>query len=208
MRQGSFAAAAFAAGLLALSPAHAATTTKSHAVAAGVPKIAVVDLQEVLGKSHRGTEATQSLQQKAAELRNQANDLNDKRKAMKDQLDKADAKSANYQTLTKQYQDADNAYQNFVQEGNQLIEQRRQELLQPIQQELGQVLQTYTKANHIDILLTKGVPGALSVSEAYDVTKGVTDALDKDWETLQKTMPAAPATPAPATPAPAATTKH
>lgn len=202
MRHGFFAAAAFAAGLLALSPAHAAT--KGHTVAAGAPKIAVVDLQEVLGKSHRGTEATQALQQKAAELRNQATDLNDKRKAMKDQLDKADAKSANYATLAKQYQDADNAYQNFVQEGNQLIEQRRQELLQPIQQELGQVLQQYTKANHIDILLTKGVPGVLSVSEAYDVTKGVTEAMDKDWDTLQKSMPAPAAA---STPVPAASTK-
>jgi Skp family chaperone for outer membrane proteins len=199
MRQGFFAAAAFAAGLLALSPAQAATKSSGSSAA---PKIAVVDLQEVLGKSHRGLEATQSLQQKATELRNQANDLNDKRKAMKDQLDKADAKSANYATLTKQYQDADTAYQSFVQEGNQLIEQRRLELLKPIQDELQKVVMQFVKDQHIDILLAKG-NAALTASDAYDVTTKVTEAMDKDWEQLQKTMPAA-ATAA----APAASTKH
>ena len=200
MRQGFFAAAAFAAGLLALSPAQAATKSSGSSAA---PRIAVVDLQEVLGKSHRGTEATQSLQQKATELRTQANDLNDKRKAMKDQLDKADAKSSNYATLTKQYQDADNAYQSFVQEGNQLIEQRRLELLKPIQDELQKVVLQFVKDQHIDILLAKG-NAALTASDAYDVTTKVTEAMDKDWEQLQKTMPASAGTAA----APAATTKH
>ena len=199
MRQGFFAAAAFAAGLLALSPAQAATTkTKSAGYVA--PRISVVDLQAVLANSHRGQEATQALQQKAGELRNQANDLNDKRKAFKDQLDKADPKSADIPKLTKQYQDADASYQSFVQEGNQLIEQRRQELLQPIQQELITVVNQFTKANHIDILLSKG-NAALSVTDAYDVTAGVIEAMDKDWAELQK------AAPAPSTPAPAASTK-
>ena len=198
MRQGFFAAAVVAAGLLVLSPAQAATKSSTRSSASGAPKIAVVDLQEVLGKSRRGAEATQVLQQKANELRSQAKDLDDKRKAMKDQLDKADAKSANYATLQKQYQDADSAWQNFVQEGNQLIEARRQELLQPIQQELGQVIQQFTKDNHIDILLTKSVPGVISVSDAYDVTDQVIAAMDKDWDTLQKSQPAPAATPAPA----------
>ena len=195
MRQGFFAAAAIAAGLSLLSPANAATKSHSATSAAG-PKIAVVDLQEVLGKSHRGMDATQVLQQKAAELRNQAKDLDDKRKAMKDQLDKADAKASNYATLTKQYQDADGAYQNFVQEGNQLIEQRRQELLQPIQQELETVVKQFVKDQHIDILLAKG-NAALTVSDAYDVTSQIIAAMDKDWDQLQKSMPAPAATPAP-----------
>jgi Skp family chaperone for outer membrane proteins len=198
MRQGFFAAAAVAAGLLALSPVQAATKSSSTAA----PKIAVVDLQEVLAKSHRGTDATQALQQKATDLRTQATDLNDKRKAMKDQLDKADAKSTNYATLTKQYQDADAAYQNFVQEGNQLIESRRQELLGPIQQEMQKVVVQFVKDQHIDILLSKG-NAALTATDAYDVTTKVIEAMDKDWNELQKSAPAAPATPAPA-----ASTKH
>ena len=84
--------------------------------------------------------------------------MNEKRKTMKDQLDKADQKSADYQKLLKQYQDADSTYQNFVQEGNQLIESRRQELLGPIQQELQKVVVQFVKDQHIDILLSKGKP--------------------------------------------------
>jgi Skp family chaperone for outer membrane proteins len=201
MRQGFFAAA-FAVGLLALSPVQAATKSSSSTAAA--PKIAVLDLQEVLNKAHRGVDANQALQQKAVELRTQATDLNDKRKAMKDQLDKADAKSSNYPTLLKQYQDADTSYQSFVQEGNQLIEQRRQELLGPIQQELQKVVIQFVKDQHIDILLSKG-NGALTATDAYDVTAKVTDAMDKDWDVLQKSMPAPAAAP---TAAPAASTKH
>jgi Skp family chaperone for outer membrane proteins len=201
MRQGFFAVA-FAAGLLALSPVQAATKSSSSTAAA--PKIAVLDLQEVLNKAHRGVDANQALQQKAVELRTQATDLNDKRKAMKDQLDKADAKSSNYPTLLKQYQDADTSYQSFVQEGNQLIEQRRQELLGPIQQELQKVVVQFVKDQHIDILLSKG-NGALTATDAYDVTAKVTDAMDKDWDVLQKSMPAPAAAP---TAAPAASTKH
>lgn len=188
MRQDFFAAAAFAAGLIAFSPAQAATTPAA-------PKIAVVDVQTVLGNSHRGQEATQALQQKAQELRTQASDLNDKRKAFKDQLDKAGAKSKDHDKLLKQYTDADQAYQNFVQEGNQLIEQRRQELLQPIQQELQKVLNQFVKDNGIDILLAKGA--ALTANDNYDVTAKVTEALDKDWDTLKSQS---------ATPAPAAST--
>ncbi len=191
MRQGFLAAAALAAGLIALSPAQAATAT---APAPAMPKIAVVDIQAVLGNSHRGLEATQALQQKAQELRTQASDLNDKRKAYKDQLDKAGAKSKDHDKLLKQYTDADQAYQNFVQEGNQLIEQRRQELLQPIQQELQKVVNQFVKDNGIDILLAKGA--ALTATDAYDVTTKVTEALDKDWD-AEKAQPAPAPTAAP-----------
>ena len=107
--------------------------------------------------------------------------MNDKRKAMKDQLDKADAKSANYQKLLKQYPGLrTRRYQNFVHEGRQLLQQRQQELLQPIQQELQKVVVQFVKDNHIDILLAKG-SGALTATDAYDVTTEVIAAMDKDW---------------------------
>ncbi|HEX7965670.1 MAG TPA: OmpH family outer membrane protein [Gammaproteobacteria bacterium] len=188
MRQGFLAAATFAAGLLALSPAHAAT--------APAPKIAVLDVQAVLSNSQRGQDATKALQQKATDLRTQANDLNDKRKALKDQLDKADGKSSDHDKLLKQFQDADTAFQNFVQEGNQLVEQRRIELLKPIQEELQKVVTQFVKDQHIDILLNKGA-GALMAGDAFDVTNKVTEAMNKDWATQQA-----------ASPAPAASTKH
>ena len=200
MRQGFIAAAAFAAGLSLLSPANAAT--KSHTSTAAGPKIAVVDLQSAVAHSQRGSEAGKALKQKQDDLQAQANDLAEKRKALKDQLDKADAKSSNYATLQKQYQDADQAFQAYVSDARQLLQQRQAELLQPIQDELQTVVPQFVKDQHIDILLVRGA-GVLTASESYDVTADLTAALDKDWAQLQKTQATAPVTPAPA-----ASTKH
>ena len=196
MRQGFIAAATFAAGLSLLSPANAAT--KSHSTSAAAPKIVVVDLQAAVARSQRGSEAGKLLKQKQDDLQAQANDLAEKRKALKDQLDKADAKSSNYATLQKQYQDADQAFQAYVTDARQLLQQRQAELLQPIQDELSTVVPAFVKDQHIDILLTRG-GGVLAASDAYDVTADLTAAMDKDWAQMQK---------AAATAAPAASTKH
>lgn len=202
MRQGFIAAVVFAAGLSVLSPANAATGKSHSAAAASMPKIAVVNLQDAVLHSQRGEEVAKALKQKQDDLQSQANDLADKRKALKDQLDKADAKSPNYATLQKQYSDADQAFQAYVGDARQLLQQRQAELLQPIQDELQTVVPQFVKDKHIDILLQRGA-GVLTASEAYDVTADLTAALDKDWAQIQKSPPAAPATPAPA-----ATTKH
>lgn len=196
MRQGFIAAAIFAAGLIGLSPAQAATTSATTG-----PKIAVVDLNAVIENSQRGREATQSLQDEVGKLQAEAKDKNDKRKAYKDQLDKSNSKSADYKKLLKQFQDADADFQNYVNESRQLIEQRRQEALQPIQQELGTVITQFVKDNNVDILLSKNPGGAIFSADAYDMTAALTAAMDKDWAALQKAQQAAP------TPAPAAATK-
>jgi Skp family chaperone for outer membrane proteins len=206
MRQGFFAAAALAAGLFALSPAQAATKS-THSTSSGgtSPKIAVVDVQAVITGCQRGREAMAQLQQKQTDLQNQANDMNEKRKAYKDQLDKADQKSADYQKLLKQYQDEDNQFNSFVSDSRQLLQKRQQELLEPIEQELQTVVSQYFKDNHIDILLGKNA-GALMFTDPYNITPGVISAMDKDWAVLQKSQPAPAA--ASHTQAPAATTKH
>ena len=186
MRHGFFAAALVAAGLFVFSSAQAAS--------AG-PKIAVVDVQAVITNSHRGQEAKAALQADAAKLQTQAG-FDDKRKkalALKDQLDKADTKSANYQKLLKQYQEAYGDLQQAGAEVQQLLQKRQQELLQPIEQELQTVIGQYVKDNKIDILLNKGA-SVISASETYDVTTSVTEALDKDWAQLQKTSAPAAST--------------
>ncbi len=186
MRQGFLAAAFIAAGMLVLSPAQAASTS--------APKLGVVDLEQVIGNCHRGQEADQVLKQDYAKLKASVDDKNSKRKAFKDQLDKTDSKSADYSKLLKQYQDSDNDYQQYVSESNQMIQQRRQELLQPIQQELVQVMTQFAKDNHFDILLNKNIGGAVYASDSFDSTTQLTEAMDKDWAQLQK----AAATAAPA----------
>jgi Skp family chaperone for outer membrane proteins len=197
MRQGFFAVAALAAGLFALSPAQAATKS-THAASTGgtSPKIAVVDVQAVLKGCQRGREAFAVLTQKQNDLQAQAQDMNEKRKTYKDQLDKADAKSSDYQKLLKQYQDEDTQFNTFVNDSRQLLQQRQTELLQPIEQELQAVVTQYFKDNHIDILMG-GNAGSVLVTDQYNATQGVIDAMDKDWATLQKSQPAPAATPAP-----------
>ena len=191
MRQGFLAVAFVAAGMSVFSSAQAAGTE---------PKIAVVDIQQVIGNSHRGQEATQTLRADVAKLQASTgiDDKKSKALALKDQLDKADAKSANYQKLLKQYQDAYGAFQQAAAEGNQLAQKRQQELLQPIEQELQTVVNQFVKDNGIDILLSKNA-GVLTSTDAFDVTTKVTEAMDKDWAALQKTQ---------ATAAPAAATQH
>lgn len=186
MRQGFIAAALAAAAMFVFSPVQAATS--------GSPKIEVVDLQQVIAKSHRGQEANQALQQEYAKLKGGVDDKKSKALALKDQLDKTDSKNANYSKLTKQYQEAFGDFQQSANESQQLIQKRQQELLQPIEQELQTVVNQFVKDNGIDILLSKGA-GAIAASDAYDATTALTEAMDKDWAALQKT------------PAPAAATK-
>jgi Skp family chaperone for outer membrane proteins len=184
--------------LFALSPSFAATKSTHGASTGGTsPKIAVVDVQAVITGCQRGREAVASLQQKQNDLQAQANDMNEKRKAYKDQLDKADQKSSDYQKLLKQYQDEDAQFNSFVSDSRQLLQQRQQELFAPIEQELQTVVTQYFKDNHIDILLGK-TAGSVLVTDQYNYTQGVIDAMNKDWAVLQKSQPAPAATPAPA----------
>lgn len=186
-RYGFIAAAVLAAGLLA------ATTVQ----AAEPLRIGVVDLQEVIANSKAGQQANQDLQSIVKKLQDQANDKNTKLNVLKQQLDKADPKSADYAKLQKSYGDSRSDLQQFVLMGRQDLDQRRQELLQPIEQELGKVLDQYAKAHHYDFILSKDAGGAIYANAKYDVSKGVTEALDKDWpqylKQLQQKKSAAPA---------------
>ncbi|MBU6421847.1 MAG: OmpH family outer membrane protein [Gammaproteobacteria bacterium] len=177
-RYGFIAAAVLAAGLLA------ATTVQ----AAEQPRIGVVNLQEVIAKSQAGQQANQELQSIVKKLQDQANDKNNKLNVLKQQLDKADPKSSSYAQLQKTYDDSRNDLQQFVLMGRQDLDQRRQELLQPIEQDLGKVLDQYAKAHHYDIILSKDTAGALYASDKYDVSQGVAAALDKDWPAYQKQL--------------------
>lgn len=196
MRQGFIAAALLAAGLALLSPAQAAAP-KSSASAAGIPKIGLVNLQQIINDSTPGKLASDQLNKLAADLRGQIDDRKKKLLDVKTQLDKADAKSDGYQKLMKAYEDGNGELQQFSSMSQQDYNQRQQELLGPIQQELGKVLDAYGKANHYDIILSRSVQGAVFASETYDVTAEVTAAMNKDYDAQQKAAP---------TPAPAATT--
>ena len=178
LRYGFFAAGVLAAGLLAVTTAQAAQ----------LPRIGVVNLQEVIANSQAGQQANKELQGIVKKLQAEANDKNSKLTVLKQQLDKADPKSSNYQQLQKNYNDSRNDLQQFVLMGRQDMEQRRQELLQPIEQDLGKVLNQYAQAHHYDIILSKDAAGAVYANGKFDVSRGVTAALDKDWPEFKKQL--------------------
>ncbi|MGH8306638.1 MAG: OmpH family outer membrane protein [Gammaproteobacteria bacterium] len=175
MRYGFIAAGVLAASVFAMTSVQAAEA----------PRIGVVNLQEVIGKSKAGMDANQQLQGTMQKLQGEAKDKQQKMQVLKDQLDKADSKSAGYANLQKNYQNSQNDLQQFVMMGRQDLEQRRQELLQPIEQELTKVIDAYGKEHHYDIILSQGA-GAVYAATKYDVTKGVIAALDADWAKQQK----------------------
>jgi outer membrane protein len=175
MRYRLFVAGLMAAGLFAGTSLQAAET----------PRFAVVNLQEVVGTSQAGQDANKQLQVIQQKLQSQLKDKQDKMQVLKDQLDKADSKSQNYANLQKNFQESQSDAQQFVMMGRQDLESRRQELLQPIEKVLSKVIQDYGKAHHYDIILSQGA-GAVFANPKYDVTKGVTAALDAEWAKQQK----------------------
>ncbi|MDE2274313.1 MAG: OmpH family outer membrane protein [Gammaproteobacteria bacterium] len=177
-RYGFIAAAVLTAGLLAVTTVQAAESLR----------IGVVNLQEVIADSKAGQQANQDLQAIVKKLQDQANDKNTKLNVLKQQLDKADPKSGDYAKLQKSYDDSRNDLQQFVLMGRQDLNQRRQELLQPIEGELGKVIDQYAKAHHYDFILSRDAGGAIYANTKYDVTKGVTAALDKDWPQYLKQL--------------------
>ena len=179
MRYGLFAAGLVAVGLLVSLSAQAAEG----------PRIAVVNLQEVIGDSTAGQDANKQLQDVMTKLQGEAKDKQQKLQVLKGQLDKADSKSKDYTSLQKNFNDSQNDLQQFVLMGRQDLEARRQELLKPIEEELSKVIDQYGKTHHYDLILIRG-SGAAYASPKYDVTKGVTAALDADWAKVQKAQKA------------------
>jgi outer membrane protein len=178
MRYGLFAASLLAAGLLVATSAQAAVG----------PRIAVVNLQEVIGNSTAGQDANKQLQAIMQKLQGEAKDKQQKLQVLKGQLDKADSKSKDYPALQKNYEDSQNDLQQFVLMGRQDLAAQQQEFLKPIEQELGKVIDEYGKAHHYDIILSQGAAGAVYSAPKYDITKGVTTAFDADWAKQNKTQ--------------------
>jgi outer membrane protein len=175
MRYGFLVAGTLAAALSFVTAAQAAET----------PRIGVVNLQQVITNSHRGQDAQSQLKALQTKLRSDIMDRRQKLVVLKQQLDKTDAKSADYAKLQKSYQDGVSDYQQYVSANQQDLDERRQELLQPIEQELQQVLNDFAKDHHYDILISQSAAGAVYASDKYDVTTQVTEAMNKDWAEQQ-----------------------
>ena len=179
MRYGVFAATVLAAGMVLATGVQAANG----------PRIGVVSLQQVIANSHRGQSANEEFNKVLATYRSEVKDRAQKLSVLAKQLNqlKKDkkTKTKKYADLLKSYQKEREAYQAFVYQSNQQVSQKKDELLQPIESELQQVLADFAKDHHYDILINKNDNGALYATDAYDVTTQVTEAMDKDWAEMQ-----------------------
>ena len=216
---------ASAAVALAQTPAPAQGTAPAARGPIGTPKIAVIDMQQisaesVLGKSYaskiegleneiktEGTRKQGELQKMDAAI-----------KALQDELDKQgtvlspEAADKKKQDIVKRQRDR----QAFLEDGQADLqrmkdraEQQAQAMNAEFQQRIKPSIDAVAREKGIDILLTSQV--ALTMNQAYDISKEIIAKADEAAKTAAAAAPATPAAkpagPVPAAPKPAPSPK-
>ncbi|MGH8399638.1 MAG: OmpH family outer membrane protein [Gammaproteobacteria bacterium] len=180
MRYGFFAAGVLAAGLSFVTVAQAADA----------PQIGVANLQQVVDNSHRGQGVDTELQSMVNDLNSKIADRRKKLEAVKKELDSTDKKSSKFATMQSNFQDEAASFQQFAYTSQQNFNQTKQQKLQPVYDELKKVMIAYAKDHKYDIIESFNDNGVVYVTDKYDLTSELTEAMDKDWAELQKTQTA------------------
>jgi outer membrane protein len=208
---------ASAAVALAQTPAPAQGTAPAARGPIGTPKIAVIDMQQISAESVLGKSYASKIEGLENEIKNEGtkkqSDLQKMDAAIKslqDELDKQgtvlspEAADKKKQDIVKRQRDR----QAFLEDGQADLqrmkdraEQQAQAMNAEFQQRIKPSIDAVAREKGIDILLTSQV--ALTMNQAYDISKEIIAKAD---EVAKSAAAAAPATPAakPAGPAPAA----
>jgi outer membrane protein len=211
---------ASAAVVLAQTPAPAQGTAPAPRGAIGTPKIAVIDMQQisaesVLGKSYaskiEGLE--NEIKSEGTKKQGELQKMDAAIKALQDELEKQgsvlspEAADKKRQDIVKRQRDR----QAFLEDGQadlqrmkERAEAQAQAMNAEFQQRIKPSIDAVAREKGIDILLTSQV--ALTMNQAYDISKEIIAKADEAAKTAAATAPAAPAAKpaAPAGPAPAA----
>lgn len=128
------------------------------ALAQGSTKIAVVDTAKAIRESIWGRKATQELENEIEEWRGKAEERNKEISVLESELAKqrslpGDTEEA--KRLEKEISDRKAQSQALVQEGNARLEQKRQELLAPIVDEMRKTIKKLVKEENYDIILER-----------------------------------------------------
>ena len=214
---------ASAAVALAQTPAPAPGTPARGPI--GSPKIAVIDMQQisaesVLGKSYaskiEGLE--NEIKSEGTKKQGELQKMDAAIKALQDELDKQgtvlspEAADKKRQDIVKRQRDR----QAFLEDGQadlqrmkERAEAQAQAMNAEFQQRIKPAIDAVAKEKGIDILLTSQV--ALTMNQAYDISKEIIAKADEAAKTAAAAAPATPAAkpagPAPAAPKPAASPK-
>jgi outer membrane protein len=216
---------ASAAVALAQTPAPAQGTAPAPRGPIGTPKIAVIDMQQisaesVLGKSYatkiEGLE--NEIKSEGTKKQGELQKLDAAIKALQDELEKQgtvlspEAADKKKQDIVKRQRDR----QAFLEDGQadlqrmkERAEAQAQAMNAEFQQRIKPAIDAVAKEKGIDILLTSQV--ALTMNQAYDISKEIIAKADEAAKTAAAAAPAAPAAkpagPVPAAPKPAPSPK-
>ena len=216
---------ASAAVALAQTPAPAQGTAPAARGPIGTPKIAVIDMQQisaesVLGKSYatkiEGLE--NEIKSEGTKKQGELQKMDAAIKSLQDELDKQgsvlspEAADKKRQDIVKRQRDR----QAFLEDGQadlqrmkERAEAQAQAMNAEFQQRIKPAIDAVAKEKGIDILLTSQV--ALTMNQAYDISKEIIAKADEVAKTAAAAAPAAPAAkpagPVPAAPKPAPSPK-
>ena len=209
----------------AQTPAPAQGTAPAARGPIGTPKIAVIDMQQisaesVLGKSYatkiEGLE--NEIKSEGTKKQGELQKLDAAIKALQDELDKQgtvlspEAADKKRQDIVKRQRDR----QAFLEDGQADLqrmkdraEQQAQAMNAEFQQRIKPAIDAVAREKGIDILLTSQV--ALTMNQAYDISKEIIAKADEAAKTAAAAAPATPAAkpagPVPAAPKPAPSPK-
>jgi outer membrane protein len=216
---------ASAAVALAQTPAPAQGTAPAARGPIGTPKIAVIDMQQISAESVLGKSYATKIEGLENEIKNEGTKkqgelqkMDAAIKALQDELDKQgtvlspEAADKKRQDIVKRQRDR----QAFLEDGQadlqrmkERAEAQAQAMNAEFQQRIKPAIDAVAKEKGIDILLTSQV--ALTMNQAYDISKEIIAKADEVAKTAAAAAPAAPAAkpagPVPAAPKPAPSPK-
>ena|SRR5438552_6438539 len=214
-----------AAAVMAQSAAAPAPTAPRPAGPVGPPKIAVIDMQQISAESALGkTYATKiqgletEIQTEGTRKQTELQKMDAAIKSLQDELDKQgsvlspEAADKKRQDIVKRQRDR----QAFLEDGQadlqrmkERAEQQAQAMNAEFQQRIKPAIDAVAREKGIDILLTSQV--ALTMNQAFDISKEIIAKADEAAKTAAAAAPATPAAkpagPVPAAPKPAPSPK-
>jgi outer membrane protein len=191
----------------------------------GTPKIAVIDMQQISAESVLGKSYASKIEGLENEIKNEGTKKQSELqkmdaaiKALQDELDKQgsvlspEAADKKRQDIVKRQRDR----QAFLEDGQadlqrmkERAEAQAQAMNAEFQQRIKPAIDAVAKEKGIDILLTSQV--ALTMNQAFDISKEIIAKADEAAKTAAAAAPAAPAAkpagPVPAAPKPAPSPK-
>lgn len=145
-------------------------------------RIAVVNTQEVFDKYLKTQEAQAKLNEEISKLEEQGKKMSEDLRTLQEKYDKQrifiDDKKKE-QEMLQQIEQKKAEIRQFIQSGQQQLDQKRQELTEPIIKEIDQVVQQIGKDEGFDLIVDK--IATLYVNPQIDITEKVIQILNRRY---------------------------